>query len=459
MKSDNNDQTFPEGKSLRLVITDLNHRGEGVGKVNNFTLFVDGALPGETVRATISTNRGRFANAKQDEIVNSVPDRVDSHCPYFPVCGGCRLQHFSYSGQLSWKRNMIAQTLQRIANIEAPVETVLGMANPWRYRNKARIHFEPLEGKILAGFYSYGSRKIVDIRQCPVQHPANEQVINAIRKTLQTYVKRYGNNGKSVLPVTGAVIRASYATGKCVVAFEAGAGRTYINKNKDLAEMLLRETEDIISGVVLLHTSKKKQGLTLLAGKPELEETIGSLRYRVSPLSFFQVNPQQTEILYTIAAKLAGKSKTAYDLYCGTGTFSLYLSAKAELVVASDSAKEAITDAEENARLNRIDNVSFYNRSAESVDNLLQEGKRPIAVYLNPPRSGCSAAVIKSVVKADPEQIIYISCNPATLARDIKPLADKGYRVQFVQPVDMFPHTTHVEAIILMTRSGLSDKK
>ncbi len=437
---------------VNLEITDINHRGEGVGKVNSFTLFVPHVLPGENVTAIVTTLHKSFGEAKPVSIIKTSPFREKSLCPYFPRCGGCRLQHLSYNAQLNWKQKMISEVLRRIAGIDIPVEPVAGMQNPWRFRNKAQIHFSLEKGKVIAGFYEHGSRNIIDIKQCIVQHLANEQTINIIRRGLQAFIDRAENSAETKLPVTGATVRTSFKKGSCVIAFHAAPGRTYINKLKELAAQITADSDGLVKGITLLHKGKRKSGETALSGETVLEEEIPPFRYRISPLSFFQVNPGQAGILYEKGASLSGEPRTAYDLYCGTGNFSLYLSQKAKHVIGIDVADEAIKDARANAALNNVINTTFINSPAEKIKDILLEGAHPKTVYLNPPRGGASPALLNSVVAAKPERIVYISCNPATLARDLALLAKESYRVKEVQPVDMFPHTTHVECVVLITK-------
>ncbi|MBW6463962.1 MAG: 23S rRNA (uracil(1939)-C(5))-methyltransferase RlmD [Firmicutes bacterium] len=450
MTGNDDASTIKKDQTVNLKITDLNHRGEGVGRVNSFTFFVPHVLPGEYVTAIVTSLHNNFGEAKPEAVTKTSPFREKPLCPYFPRCGGCRLQHLNYKAQLNWKHKMISEVLRRIAGIEIPVEPVIGMQNPWRFRNKAQIHFGLEKDKVIAGFYEYGSRNIIDIKQCVVQHPANEQAINIIRRELQAYIDRTENSAERKLPVTGATIRTSFIRGSCVIAFQAAPGRTYINKLKELALKITANSGGIVQGITLLHTGRKKSGETVLSGATVLEEEIFPFQYRISPLSFFQVNPSQAGILYNTGALLSGEPRTAYDLYCGTGNFSLYLSQKSEHVIGIDVSDQAINDARENAALNSIKNTTFINTPAEKIKDILFKGVNPKIVYLNPPRRGASPALLTSVAAANPERIVYISCNPATLARDLALLVKDGYGVKQIQPVDMFPHTTHVETVCLL---------
>ncbi len=447
----NNSAPCSAGQHHKTAITDLNHQGDGVGKIDGFTLFVPRSLPGETVTVEIVTVHKTYAEARLVTIEETTTGRITPACQHFDRCGGCQLQHLAYEKQLAWKQSMVAETLRRIAGIEAPVMPIIAMDEPWHYRNKAQIHIAKIKGRVINGFYEQGSHNIIDLKQCPVQHPANEEMLNILRRALQKYSEQSGETETSAFPITSAVVRTSFQSGRSVVALNAAPGRTYINRSKQLAALITHESGGKVVDIVLLHQGKKS-GITLLSGQSNLEELIDPFRYQVSPHSFFQINPQQAKELYESAAAFSGNPRTAIDLYCGTGNFALYLSRVAETVVGVDSEKSAIEDATINAALNNINNVSFINARAEAIPTLLQKGKQPVTIFLNPPRKGCSPALINDVIKADPERIVYISCNPATLARDLGLLQKAKFATQKVQPVDMFPHTSHVECAVLIEK-------
>lgn len=438
------------GQNLNLEITDLNHRGEGVGKAAGFTFFVPGALPGEKVGAEVTVVRNNYAEAALIFIERASEFRVVPPCPFYQRCGGCQLQHLSYEKQLSWKQNMVFETLRRVAGIEIPVLPIFGMENPWNYRNKARVHFTLTGTLFNAGFFEQLSHRVIDIDNCPVQHPLNIEMLNVIRRAAQKLYesKTLSRSGKMLL--TGASIRTSFTSACCLVSLMAPPGRVDMDSYKKLLNLINTEATTAPAGVVLLQESKKGPRCIPLSGQVHIEEKIGPYRYRISPQSFFQVNPLQAGVLYEQAASLSGRPHTAYDLYCGTGNFALYLSKTAEQVIGVDSSAAAIKDAEANASLNNVANINFINARTENIPALLQKGRHPKTIFLNPPRSGCSPTLLNTVASAKPVRIVYISCNPATLARDLGLLQQKGYRVQKIQPVDMFPHTSHVETITLL---------
>lgn len=455
---------FAQGQVADFEITDLNHRGEGVGKKNNFTLFVPQALPGESVRVAISAVRKNFAIAELVSRHKSSPHRVNPPCPYYPDCGGCQIQHLSYEKQLEWKKKRISETLRRIAGKELTVKPVLGMNEPWRYRNKAQIHIGMAGEQVTAGFYQQQSHQIINILDCLIQHPRNCEMINAIRRAaLELINDEKTSTTGDPLPVNRADIRTSFTTGKSMVTLIGPArGENFDlkrydqspmkNKIDQMAELINKESKHPPVGIAFYQPGKKDGSQITLCGQSYLEEKITPFHYHISPRSFFQVNPAQAEILYEQAAFLSGKPATAYDLYCGTGNFSLYLSRAAEQVIGVDSDNSAIKDARNNAALNKTANIRFINARAEEIPDLLLEGKDPKTVFINPPRQGCSPGLLDAVVRAKTERIVYISCDPATLARDIGRLQQSNYAADTVQPVDMFPHTGHVECVALIVR-------
>ena len=446
------------GEVCDFKIIDLNHRGEGVGRISGFTVFVPGALPGETVRVKIIRNKKKYAEASLNELVNPSPERIPPPCPYFEICGGCQLQHLQYREQLAWKQKMISETLNRIAGLSANVLPAIGMTEPWHYRNKTRVHFAYAEGEVLAGFYKPQTNELIDIDQCPVQHPLTVRAINGLRSAVQRYMDNIKDRKESWLPISEATIRTSFANSECLVSLFANPGQDGKGNRQDikpehyekLAQIINEESGNVITDLVLLQHGKKDTTSRTLSGEAHITEEIKPYLYRISPQSFFQVNTYQAEVLYKKAVSLAGNPRTAYDLYCGTGNFSLYLSLVAGQVVGIDSAKTAIEDARENAALNSIDNVEFVVEKAENIRPDLFKGEKPLTVFLNPPRRGCAASLLETVAEAAPERIVYISCNPATLARDLKQLSNHDYKVKVVQPVDMFPQTSHVESVCLL---------
>lgn len=446
------------GEIHDVSIKDLNHRGDGVGRISDFAIFVPGALPEESVRVKIDRNRKNYAEASLLELLKSSSHRITPPCPYFKSCGGCQLQHLQYKQQLAWKQKMVGETLNRIAGLNVKVLPTSGMTEPWRYRNKTRVHFAHVKGKVLAGFYKPQTNQLIDIDQCLIQHSHSVRVIKGLRRALQRYMDNTKERENNWLPVNEATIRTSFASSECLVSLSASPGQIGKADEQDikpenyeiLTKIIDEETGMIINGIILLKSGKKGAKSETLMGKTHITEKIKPYCYQISPQSFFQVNTYQAEVLYKKAVSLAGTPGTAYDLYCGTGNFSLYLSSIAEQVVGIDSSKAAIEDARNNAILNRVGNAEFIVKKVENIGQDNFKGKNPLTLFLNPPRRGCAGSLLETVAETAPEKIVYISCNPATLARDLKRLSKYGYMTKEVQPVDMFPQTSHVETVCLI---------
>ncbi len=441
-----------KGDKYTVEISDLNHRGEGVGKTAGFTLFIPGALPGEVVETRIGTVHKNYAEAVLLKRIGSSPHRVNPPCPYYDHCGGCQLQHLAYKQQLDWKQKKVAESLRRIAKIEPAVLPPRGMEDPWRFRNKAQVHIGLESGQINVGFYEIKSNRIINIEDCLVQHPVNAEMINAVRIALQKYFDTEMKADAEKLPITDVTMRTSFATSECLVTLtgpDPGI-KSSDDRLKKLGDLISAEARKEPAGIVLELTGQKGIRSFPLFSRPYIEETIGRHRYRISPRSFFQVNSLQSGALYKQAASMAGRPHTAFDLYCGTGNFSLYLSTRAEKVVGVDSSRASITDARANAKANNTDNVEFIKTRVERDPSLLFKGEHPKTIFLNPPRGGCSTTLLDAIVKAAPGRIVYISCNPATLARDLKLLHQNNFSIREVQPVDMFPHTSHIESVVLI---------
>ncbi|MDW7739789.1 MAG: 23S rRNA (uracil(1939)-C(5))-methyltransferase RlmD [Bacillota bacterium] len=452
MKENKPELPCKTGDKYNLLITDLNHRGEGVGKIDGYTIFTDGALPGEKVEVKINAAHKNYASASLINVLDESPDRIQPECPYFGNCGGCQIQHLSYPKQLDWKRSRVSETLKRISGINAEVKPVLGMNDPWHYRNKAQVHFQIINGRIAAGFFEKESHNVIDISECPVQHPQNSTLINILREALTFYLKDNCSIKIGQIPLSGAILRSSFTDVQNLVIFNSPSEK-HTKAYAELAELVNKISDKKAKGILVRQqTGSSFNKPVILSGLDYIEETIAPFRYKISASSFFQVNSRQAAVLYKVAAELADKSNTAYDLYCGTGNFTLHLSLTAKKVIGVDSNPSAIADAIENAAFNGVKNADFVCARVEEINNLINIDDRPVTVFLNPPRGGCSNVLLERVGKTSPDQVVYISCNPATLARDLKQMVTKGYTINQVQPIDMFPHTSHVETVVLITR-------
>ena len=450
---------------LTVEITDTGIEGEGIGKTDGFILFVKDAVIGDTVQVKVMKAKKNYAYAKLEKVLVPSPFRVQPPCPFHRQCGGCQLQPLSYEKQLEFKQNKIRNNLIRIGgfspeHIDACMEPIIGMENPWHYRNKAQFPFGyDKEGNVVTGFYAGRSHNIIANTDCALGVEENKTVL----ETILAYMKKYGvsaydeTTGKGL--IRHVLIRKGFASGQlmaCVV----------INGNKLPEEKTLAEELWKIPGMtsVSVNVNTERTNVILgkkvrvLKGEEKIEDTIGDVVFRISPLSFYQVNPVQTKKLYGQALEYAGLTgeETVWDLYCGIGTISLFLAKKAKKVYGVEIVPEAIADAKENAARNGITNAEFFVGKAEEVlpQKYEEEGVYADVIVVDPPRKGCDEKCLETMVRMRPERIVYVSCDSATLARDLKYLGEMGYEVRKWRGCDMFPGTVHVETIVLLERKG-----
>jgi len=445
------------GETVEVEITDLSHDGEGVGRVGGFTLFVPQTAPGDLVEARVISVQKTYARGLPLAVKRYSRLRVEPACRHFARCGGCRLQHLQYEAQLRLKQERVREVLRRLGQVEAPVLPVIGMADPWGYRNKAQVPVAAENGRLVAGFFEPRSHRVVDMDSCPIQHPAGNRVVQAAREALEElHIAPYDEKTHRGA-VRHILSRASFSTGEVLL--------TLVTAQEKLphAARLVEKLRTSLPGLVgIVQNINTGRGNTILGdrevtlwGRPYLVEALGGLTFHVSSRSFFQVNPKQTEVLYDKVLAYTGLTgtETVFDLYCGTGTIALYLARKTKTVIGVESAREAVRDARSNAKLNRINNALFFEgRAEEVVPRLLEEGYRADIIVVDPPRKGCEPSLLQTIIAAAPRRLVYVSCNPATLARDLQILEKSGYRTVEVQPVDMFPHTSHVECVTLMSK-------
>ncbi|MBQ9932001.1 MAG: 23S rRNA (uracil(1939)-C(5))-methyltransferase RlmD [Firmicutes bacterium] len=469
-----------KGLQYRVDIFDVSTDGRGIGRIDGAAVFVEGALPGDTVVAELVHIKKNYLTAKTVEILTPSPDRRESFCPLAGECGGCSLQEMDYEGQLRLKEKWVVDKLTRIGGISSPkVHPIIGMEEPFRYRNKAQYALGRVQGAekksqgCNVGFYKAGSKRVVNCRTCPIQTEAAERLAAVLR----SYVK---NNKVPVYdPVSGTgllrglVVRSAFGTGSVMAILVATAKRL---PNQD---ELIMAMDDALDGdwyleSVVLNVNKSKTGEVLgrdcitLAGHPVIRDEACGLKFEISPLSFYQVNPEQMEVLYGKVGEYAALTgtETVLDLYCGAGSIGLSLARDAKKVVGIEVVKSAVVDANRNAVINGIINAEFILGKAEEVVPAVFAEENPEAedaaevpehladairsadvVILDPPRQGCQPELLEAVLTIDPEKIVYVSCDPATLARDIKFLTANGYEFREAQPVDMFPHSSHVEVV------------
>jgi 23S rRNA (uracil1939-C5)-methyltransferase len=448
-----------KGQVIELMITGQAHDGAGVGKVEGFTVFVPLTVPGERVRAKITQVKKTYAKAALEEIISVHPDRTQPLCPIYEQCGGCQLQHLAYAAQLKHKRQQVIDHFARIGGMpDVVIHPVLGMDEPWRYRNKAQVPFGWKNGQAVAGFYAPGSHEIIDMEACLIQHPANDLAVAKVKQLARELKIPIYNEAKHRGVLRHVMVRTGYHTGEMMVVLVTNG--EHLPHKKELVREMVRSLPKIKSIVQNINTKRTNVVLgeksRVLWGERVIYDKIGDVTFAISPHSFFQVNPMQTKVLYDQVVRYADLSgtETVIDVYCGIGTIALYLAKKARRVYGVEIVPQAIQDAKENAKLNDMNHVHFEVGAAEEVmPRWLQEGIRPDVIVVDPPRKGCDAATLDAAVGMDPKRLVYVSCNSATLARDAKYLQERGYRVIEVQPVDMFPHTGHVECVALIVRS------
>ena len=454
--------TIPIKKNqlLEMEIDALTGEGAGVGRLDGYVLLVSGALPGERIRTLILRVTPGYGIGKLVEVLRPSPNRVEPNCPAYPRCGGCTLRHLSYAMQLEEKRKQVGDALVRIGGLsDAKVQPVLGMAEPDRYRNKGAFPYGyGPDGRLTFGFFASRSHRLIPAENCAIERPEVMECIRAMgdwarKYAIEPYDERthQGCLRHGVVRVTGEgktmavlVTTGSLPHKKELLASLPMADTVYHNVNE-------RDT-NVIMG----------EKLTLLKGEPALTDNICGLNFRVSPHSFLQVNAQQTRVLYETALSFLDpqSQETIADLYCGMGAISLLLAKRCKKVLGIENVPAAVEDAKENARLNGITNTDFLCAPAEeALPVLMAQGLVPDAITLDPPRKGCDKRVLEAILASSVRRLVYVSCNPATLARDLQVLTAGGFHLLRVQPVDMFPHTGHIETVVLLSKGEIDSKK
>lgn len=445
------------GQIIKLEIKGITHQGWGVGRIEGFAIFVPNALPGEMVQARIKQVKKSFAMADVVEIMESSAKRVDPPCAVYDSCGGCQIQHANYKEQLEIKHNLVVDNLTRIGKLsDVTVHPVIGMDEPWAYRNNVQFHLESKNEEVEIGFYRPGTHQLVSVEQCHLL----PDIFNEIKNYLKGALKKFAvpiHIPKKMVGLQHVVLRISRATGEIIIVLVTSEKK--LGGIKKLVTNMMEKFPQIVSVVQNINTRNTSEVFGdkwyLLEGKEWIEDKIGENVFSISPASFAQVNPVQTEKLYAKAleyAELKGHEQVI-DVYCGMGTIALSWARKAEKVFGIEEVKEAVKDAKNNATLNNISNIEFFAGKAEKVlPKMVAEGITAHVIVVDPPRKGCDPAVLEAMVKMNPEKIVYVSCDPGTLARDLRLLNEKGYKALEIQPVDMFPQTGHVETVVLMSR-------
>ena len=466
--------TYTKNQILEVEITDISDTGEGIGKVDGYTLFVKDSLIGDVVKAGLTKVKKNYAFARLCEIVTPSKDRVTPVCAYSRQCGGCQIMAMSYEAQLRFKENKVKNNLKRIGGfdenlLDAIFEPIIGMDNPYRYRNKAQYPIGlSKDNEIIAGFYAGRTHSIIANTNCYLGVEENETILKAVIDYM---------NGCGVMPydettgkgtVRHVLIRKGFTTGEIMVCVVINGDSL---KQSDALINSLMHIEGMKS--ICININKKNTNVILgdkcitLWGEDTITDYIGDVKFKIGPMSFFQVNPVQTKKLYEKAMEYVTmdlekndgslQGKNVWDLYCGIGTISLFLAKNADHVTGVEIVPPAIEDAKENAKINNIENVEFHVGAAEDLaDELLSQGNVPDVIVVDPPRKGCDEKLLSTILSVKPNRIVYVSCDPATLSRDLKYLCENGdYELKKICPIDQFSHSTHVETCVLITR----DKK
>ena len=458
--------SYQKNDVLTVKIEDMGHDGEGIGKCEGYTLFVKDTVIGDLAEVKVIKAKKNYGYARLMRLIEPSPHRVEPICPVARPCGGCQLQMLDYAEQLRFKEKKIAQNLQRIGGMtEIPMEPIVGMESPFRYRNKAQFPIgQDKNGKLITGFYAGRTHQIMENRNCYLGVEQNEEILNRILAWMEeNSVSAYQEEtGKGL--VRHVLIRFGFTTKEIMVCL-------VVNGKKLPAEKKLIQSLTELEGMTSITLSVNRERTNVIMGKEIrclwgqefITDYIGKVKYQISPLSFYQVNPVQTEKLYSLALEYAGLTgeETVWDLYCGIGTISLFLAQKAKKVYGVEIVPEAIADAKNNAKINGIENAEFFVGKSEEVlpeyyEKYAKEhpGEHAHAdvIVVDPPRKGCEENLLRTMADMQPDRIVYVSCDSATLARDLKILQELGYEVKKVRGVDQFPMTCHVETVVLLSK-------
>lgn len=445
-------------KEYIIEITGMGHEGEGVGKIDGFTVFVQGALRGEIVYVKIVKVSKNYAVGKLLKVVDPSSDRANPVCGIYERCGGCQLQHASYGAQLRFKKQRVVDAIERIGKLEdVIVHDTIGMANPYRYRNKVQLPVGEKNGEIQIGFYAPKSHDIINMNVCHIQDDTADEVVKLTRRWMKTYGVKAYNEERGTGVVRHIMVRKGFKTGEVMVVLITNTREVpFVEEFIELVSKNIKGIKSIIQNINLKKTNVVLgESSRTLWGEDTITDYIGKFKFNISPQSFFQVNPVQTEVLYNKALEYANLTgnEVVFDAYCGTGTISLFLAQKARKVYGIEIVPQAIENAVQNAKQNEVENVEFIVGESEKViPELIEKGIKADIVVVDPPRKGCDRGLLEAITKMAPGRIVYVSCDPGTLARDLGILKELGYKTVEIQPVDMFPMTAHVETVVLITR-------
>lgn len=441
---------------IRVDVDGFGADAEGVCRHGGRVVFVPGALPGETIDALIVKVMKGYAYGRLLAVHEESRDRTAPPCPYYPRCGGCSCQHMTYEASLAFKRRQTADCLERIGGIRIDVPAVAGMDHPWRYRNKTVMPLASVNGSAAAGFYMKRSHRLVPVDDCLISKEASSAAVQAVLRWMDAEQVTPYDETSHTGTVRHVMTRVNHRDEVMVLLTVNTAG-------VPVPGSLISSLREAVPGLVSVCAAVNRQRNNVILpnrydtlwGAPRLEDTLCGLRYLLSPLSFFQINREMAQVLYSHILDLAapGPNDRVFDLYSGAGTISLLLAQRAAYVYGVESSPQATEDARHNAQLNGLDNVSFIADTAENaLPRLIREGVKPDIIVLDPPRKGAGVTVIDAIAAALPERVVYVSCNPATQARDAARLVSHGYRVTACQGTDMFCQTADIENVLLFER-------
>ncbi len=461
---------YKKNDTIVIKIEDMGEGGEGIGRVDGFTFFVKDALIGDEISAKVMKVKKNYGYARLEKVITPSSFRVEPVCRFHRQCGGCQLQALSYEKQLEFKQQKVRNNLVRIGGIspdrvDAVMESIVGMEDCFHYRNKAQFPIgADKEGNPVAGFYAGRTHSIIAHTDCALGVPENKEILEIILDYMKKYkVKPYEEaTGKGLL--RHVLIRKGFASGELMVCLVIN-GRSLPNQTALIGK--LTKIKNMTSVSYSINTEKTNvimgKEIVQLWGSRTIKDSIGDVTFSISPLSFYQVNPVQTRKLYELAVEYADLTgcETVWDLYCGIGTISLFMARRAKQVYGVEIIPQAILDAKENARLNHIANAEFFVGKAEEVlpEKYAHEGIRADVIVVDPPRKGCDERCLATMLQMQPERIVYVSCDSATLARDLKILCAGGYELKRVRAVDQFPMTGHVETVVLLSEGMIGNRK
>lgn len=452
-----------EGKVIRLSVRRMGINGEGIGYFQKKVVFVEGAIPGETVLARVFEANRQFARARLLRLLKPSPRRKEPPCPIYEECGGCQLQHIDYPFQLRLKRELLQEAFSRYTGLKnLPIAPTVGMDDPWRYRNKAQLPLKRIGGRVKMGMYSARSHRLIETEDCAVQHPEVNRTLDVARRVVEELDIPVYDERKHSGSLRHLVARIGLRTEEVQLVL---VSRTSTLPREESLVKRLRENLPRLASIVLNVNPRRTSAVwgersRVLWGAEAIREALGERIYALSAPSFFQLNPEQTVKLYDEVKRAAGLTgrETVVDAYCGVGTIGLWLAPEAGRVIGMDTVPEAVRDARENARRNGINNAEYHvGRAEEWLPRRVSEGFRPDVVIVDPPRTGLGGGLIDALIRVKVPRVIYVSCNPSTLAKDSAHLLKGGYRIRRIVPVDMFPQTSHVEAVCVMEWAGKKD--